>query len=500
MVEQHEHIPKGERFGPDRAAQIERIFAILPANELTVVDQLQADRIFDQVEDIVDDVISAFIILPLEDIEKYISDQVVPMSQALSESGIRIDPSSPEGVDRKDRLKSRLLRLRGKLSRKISTRRKDLRAQETPSPANVPPRSEEPVPESVISSESEIGEEDGERLLALATTIQAALDTNPNFDPRTDVDPTSGQSVFVTFLEQIQDFDTIYVQALSASTAPSDRTRAKELTTTYLNPVRATEGEMRQRIVVLEIKKVEDKITEAKQDIPAWIYLEGELLKTDVVPNDQIKYYVMYLVTRLKEAQVAVGAVDQEIKNRFDQDILAPTLSLRDQLLDRYYQDIEAKILPPPPVQPEPLAASIAPEINILKRTLMIFGKTADVAVPLAGGAGGAGIGAYQGLAAYRRNLPPGQGMSLRAAYRAATQGYKGTDAEGREKVYGGALPRAGQGLKAGQRVRRAVDNVKDGRFFDANNLYDQLENIRKAQDASKPHHPPGPTVPPKGR
>lgn len=133
----------------------------------------------------------------------------------------------------------------------------------------------------------------------------------------------------------------------------------------------------------------------------------------------------------------------------------------------------------------------------ILQAGFKNFAKTADVAVPVAGGAIGGGVGAYQGLRAFNRNLKPGEKRSLRGMYRAAVHGYEGKDTEGNVKTYGGAVPRGASGLKFGQRIRRSVDNLAEGRFFDANNLYEQLEAIRKGQESGKAHTSKPSSTPP---
>lgn len=121
--------------------------------------------------------------------------------------------------------------------------------------------------------------------------------------------------------------------------------------------------------------------------------------------------------------------------------------------------------------------------------------RQAELALPFGGALAGGALGAARGLNAYRRQTEPGQ-RSWRSALSSVTRGYKGVDKEGREKIIGGAVPMATAGAKTGQRYRRTIDDIVDGRFMDANNLYEQLEAIRKAQAENKPHHEQGSTTP----
>jgi|GEM_PF-1222212 len=118
--------------------------------------------------------------------------------------------------------------------------------------------------------------------------------------------------------------------------------------------------------------------------------------------------------------------------------------------------------------------------------------QAADIAIPALGAAGTGGYGLARADRAARA-----EGLKGRDYRRAITSGFSATDAAGNTRKYGGLLDNASRGWRGGQTTRKYIDNARDGRLFDPNNLYSQLEALRKAQEPATEHKSKTPDVAP---
>lgn len=348
---------------PDRAAQIDRIFAILPSEEITKVDADQANEIFANVRAIVDEVVSDAKRYQGEALDTFINDQVEPLLNALSINSEKVHIFSPEDVtDQKQKLRQRLISQRRRLNILLNKKRKEEVA---------PPVAPEKV-EVVTPPNLEIGRTEGETLLALAQTLQARLEATVStldFNPLTEMDDTAGGNVLSVLETRIAEFNDTFVQPLARSSQPSDVIRSQELNRLYLVQARQTEANLQQRIEAIKQKP----FNEARAAIPAWGMLEADLLSPEETSSVNLRYHILYLNGRIAEAQAAIASQPEDIQNFFERQVLGPAQEKFNRLLQEYFDYLRGEVLKPDFEDlTHPTDPSITAEVNLLRQALVL--------------------------------------------------------------------------------------------------------------------------------
>jgi hypothetical protein len=112
-----------------------------------------------------------------------------------------------------------------------------------------------------------------------------------------------------------------------------------------------------------------------------------------------------------------------------------------------------------------------------------------DVALPTISGAARGAYGGVRGYQELRNQTTPGQRINWRSARDAIINGYQLKDDQDNViGTVGGAVGGARKGIQGGQRLRKIVDDIRDGRFGDPDNFRSMLEKIEQNQVAGRPH------------